>query len=117
MRYKFIWGIKSLDDFSECEANIYTMNDIEICYDKKKKLYVLDIETEYIFNSIKDECQYLKNCLKAFESFMDSEGYDKNYEFCIMNRPRTHLKAKSIEELYTNFRIFVTGYCALYENN
>ena len=26
---KFIWGIKSYDDLSDSDANLYTMNDIE----------------------------------------------------------------------------------------
>lgn len=28
---KFIWGIKSYDDMSSSDANMWTMNDIDIC--------------------------------------------------------------------------------------
>ena len=33
--YDFIWGVKSYDDLSESECNLYTMNDIDITYNKK----------------------------------------------------------------------------------
>ena len=39
--YKFIWGIKSSIDFSSAAPCLYSMNDIDICYDREKKEYVL----------------------------------------------------------------------------
>ena len=44
---------------------MYTMNDIDITYDKKKNKYILGIETAYMFKSHADECDYLQDCLKA----------------------------------------------------
>ena len=109
---KFIWGIKSLDDLSSCDACIYTMNDIDIIYDKKKKKYLLGIETAYCFKTHADECEYLKQCLNAFTKYMDNNGLDKNTPYMLfMNNACTSMEADSVEELYTNFKIFVDGFC------
>ena len=111
---KFIWGIKSYDDLSCADACLYTMNDIDIIYDKKKKEYILGIETAYLFKTYNDECKYLSNCLKAFTKYMDDNGLNKNEPFRLfMNNPCTNMVANSIEELYTNFKIFVNGYLTL----
>lgn len=110
---KFIWGIKSWDDLSEVDANMYTMNDIDIIYDKHKKEYLLGIETAYCFKDYESECEYLKNCLKAFDRYMDDNGLDKNQKYQLfMVNPSTEVVAKSIEELYINFKIFVNGFCS-----
>ena len=112
--FKFIWGIKSWDDLSGAGACLYTMNDIDIIYDKKKKEYILGIETAYLFKTYNDECKYLSDCLKAFTKYMDDNGLNKNEPFRLfMNNPCTNMVANSIEELYTNFKIFVNGYLTL----
>ena len=112
--FKFIWGIKSYDDLSCADACLYTMNDIDIIYDKKKKEYILGIETAYLFKTYDDECKYLCDCLKAFTKYMDDNGLNKNEPFRLfMSNPCTSIIANSIEELYTNFKIFVNGYLTL----
>ena len=112
--FKFIWGIKSYDDLSCADACLYTMNDIDIIYDKKKKEYILGIETAYLFKTYNDECKYLSDCLKAFTKYMDDNGLNKNEPFRLfMSNPCTSMIANSIEELYTNFKIFVNGYLTL----
>lgn len=50
---KFIWGVKSWDDLSGADACFYTMNDIDIIYNKKTKEYMLGIETAYILKLMK----------------------------------------------------------------
>lgn len=116
---KFIWGIKSYDDLSSGEnANLYTMNDIDITYDRKTKLYMLGIETAYMFNGNRKEgeCEYLRGLLASFSKFMDDNGYAKDYDKCLfMTQPPTILSsAENIEELYINFKIYVEGYCRVY---
>ena len=111
---KFIWGVKSFDDLSSSNACLYTMNDIDIIYDKKKKEYILGIETAYLFKTYNDECKYLSDCLKAFTKYMDDNGLNKEEPFRLfMSNPCTNMVANSIEELYTNFKIFVNGYLTL----
>ena len=109
---KFVWGMKSYDDLSGSEANLYTMNDIDIVYNKKENKYMLGIETAYIFENHADECSYLKNCLVAFTKYMDDNRLKKNKPYVLfMNDLCPSMKAKSIEELYANFKIFVNGFC------
>ena len=109
---KFIWGIKSWDCLSPSDANLNTMNDIDITYDKEKKEYILGVETAYIFKSYADECQYLQDCLKAFTKYMDDNGLNKNEQYRLfMNNLCTNMTAETIEELYVNFKIFVDGFC------
>lgn len=109
---KFIWGKKSCTDLSDSSANLYTMNDIDIVYDKKNNEYMLGIETAYIFENHAAECSYLKDCLAAFTKYMDDNRLKKNepYRF-FMNDLCTNMRADSIGELYTNFKIFVDGFC------
>ena len=109
---KFIWGVKSWDDLSGSDANLYTMNDIDIIYDKKEKKYMFGIETAYIFKTHISECKYLRDCLNAFTKYMDDNGLNKNEPFGLfMSNPCTSMEAGTIEELYTNFKIFVNGFC------
>lgn len=112
--YKFIWGVKSWDDLSGADACMFTMNDIDIIYDKQKKMYMLGIETAYMFDSYEAECDYLKDCLNAFTKYMDDNKLrkDKSYRL-FMSNPCTSMAAETIEDLYTNFKIFVNGYCSL----
>lgn len=110
--FKFIWGVKSWDDLTGKGACIYTMNDIEIVYDKKKKVYILDIETAYEFADYTDKCKYLQDCLNAFTKYMDDNGLKKNKPFDpSFANPDMSVTAGSIEDLYTKFKIFVDGFC------
>jgi hypothetical protein len=110
--YKFIWGVTSWDDLTGHDASMYTMNDIDITYNKKNKVYILGVETAYIFETHEGECDYLKNCLNAFTKYMDDNGLNKNEPYKLfMNNPCTSMEAETIEELYKNFKIFVDGFC------
>lgn len=109
---KFIWGVKSWDDSTGKDACMWTTNDIDITYDKKVKKYILGIETAYMFKSYTDECNYLRECLNAFTKYMNGHGLKKNEPYMLfMSDPCTSMTADSIEELYTNFKIFVDGFC------
>ena len=109
---KFIWGVKSWDDLSGKDVSMWTMNDIDITYDKKEKKYMLGIETAYMFKTHAAKCEYFRDCLKAFTKYMDDNGLNKNEPFRLfMSNPCTSMVADTIEELYTNFKIFVDGFC------
>lgn len=112
--YKFIWGIKSYDDLSQSDANFFTMNDIYIVYNKKTQQYELDIETAYLFKDYEAECKYLKGLLSVFTNYMNENSLYTNKNFGLfMKNPSTSMVADNIEELYTNFKVFVNGYCSL----
>jgi hypothetical protein len=111
---KFIWGIKASDEVSTEEANFKTMNDIEILYNKKTKMYHINIETIYGFDNDDDTLYYLEGLLRKFTEYMDQQGLDKN------RKPTLHcyssFKAESIEELYVKFKMFVLGWKAVLKN-
>jgi hypothetical protein len=111
---KFIWGIQSWDDLSGSDCNMMTMNDIDITYNKKNQTYSLGIETAYTFNDKNAECEYLNDCLDAFTKYMDKNNLNKNEPYMLfMSNPCIDMTAKTIEELYTYFNIFVKGYCII----
>ena len=112
---KFIWGVKSFDDLSSADACIYTMNDIDICYDRETKKYMLGVETAYMFDDKLTEVKYLDHLLSCFTEYMTDNGLStEEPHFLWMSNPCTSMEAETIEELYTNFKIFVEGYKALY---
>jgi len=114
---KFIWGIKSWDDLTGKDASLFTMNDIDIIYDRDSKLYMLGIETIYTFkeNKKENECKYLRRLLETFTKYMNDNNYSKNYDVCIYAfGSSTKNSAESIEKLYFNFKVFVEGYCKVY---
>lgn len=116
--YKFIWGVKSWDDLSGQDVNMYTMNDIDIVYNKKDKQYELGIETAYMFKNFEAECRYLKDCLRAFTKYMNDNNLSTNEHFMLfMHDTCCDVRADTIEELYTSFKIFVDGFCAQEECN
>ena len=116
---EFIWGIKSVDDLTKGNnAHLYSMNDIDIIYDRDTKLYSLGVETAYIFKDINAECRYLKELLDLFSKFMDDNGHNKNYYINLfMKDVSTSTSAEIIEELYANFKIYVNGHCATYQKS
>lgn len=114
---KHIWGVKSCGDWSGKDCCLYTMNDIDITYDRDEKVYLLGVETAYMFEDKEGECKYLQRLLNAFSEYMDDNNYSKNEEFVLFfSNPELQDKAESIEELYTNFKIFVEGFCKVYQN-
>ena len=110
---KFIWGVKSWDDLTGKDTSLFTMNDIDITYDRDTKMYNLSIETIFMFEGSKEEeeCKYLRHLLDKFNKYMDDNKLSKDY--------KTYLamydcfSAESIEELYFKFRVFVEGYCSV----
>lgn len=112
--YEFIYGIKSYDDFSlENEANLYTMNDLDIVYNKKTKKYIIGIETIYSFsNGRKGEQEYIKDLLNKFTEWMQSKGFDTNTYIPIYSAFNKNINSEfdSIEELYAYFKMLVNGF-------
>lgn len=110
---KFIWGVKSWDDFTNSDACLYTMNDIDLLYLKDQKKYVFSIETIFQFDKEEYKLDYLKRCLDAFTKFMVENDYNTEVKphwwgvFCSgMNS-----YFDSIEECYGMFKLLVNGYC------
>ena len=110
---KFIWGVKSWDDLTSKDANLYTMNDLDIIYDRDKKEYMLGIESIYSFdNGNEGEIKYLESLLDKFTKYIRENEYtttqDKMCLTCIESSEPW--RAETISELYIRFKIFVNGF-------
>lgn len=118
---KFIWGLKSYDDLSSCDANLETMNDIDLIYLKDEKKYILSVETVYMFNSKEAEKEYFKVLLDKFTEWMEEQEHDTNstlspygdmYEIFTKGiNINTHFD--TIEDAYRTFKLLVNGYLTL----
>lgn len=118
---KFIWGLKSYDDLSSCDANLETMNDIDLIYLKDEQKYILGVETAYMFNSKEAEKEYFKDLLDKFTKWMKEQEYNTNstlnpcgdmYEiFSGGVNINTHFD--TIEDAYRTFKLLVNGYLTL----
>lgn len=119
----FVWGIKSWDDLTESDANLYTMNDIDVLFDLETNKYSLSIEEIYQFDNREAKIEYLeKLCLKLKE-FVLEVGYTEeelnNFYDCsavTMYYP-THiigaiipLEAYTLKDLWQKFKLFVVSY-------
>lgn len=112
---QFVWGIKSWDDLTSSEPNLHTMNDLDITYDCNTKLYSLGIESVYCFKEGKiGEVKYLNYLLEEFTKYMKENNLNINAPYDFWVGGQILLRAKTISELYTQFKIFVEGYNAVY---
>ena len=114
---KYIWGIKSCDDLSETkDANFYTLNDLDIYFNRDNKLYMLGLETIYSFDNNEDRINYLDRLLAAFRKYIATNDlFDSNYDpfFLYRYNDGNIFAGNSITELYYKFKLFVTGYSNL----
>lgn len=112
---KLIWGIKSDDDFTSTKCTLATMNDFDIIYLKKRKKYIIDLETIYKFDDESFEQTYLVKILSAFTDWMFDNNYsvDKKIDFhhIFTNGVSLNDEFDSIEEAYATFAFLVHGYC------
>lgn len=114
--WEFIWGIKSYDCLTAGEANLHTMNDIDITYNKRTETYSLGIETIYEFKTGSDgECGYILSLFDEMTKWMQEQGYKTDIKPWIYDvfteGKNVSTKFKSIEELYTTFKCLVKGFC------
>lgn len=113
---EFVWGIKSWDDITSTEANLYTMNDLDIVYDRKRNEYMLGIETIYLFaDGNNGEIKYLEYLLGKFTEFVRENNYiSPDEKFCLRCIESVEpWRANTISELYIRFKDFVQGYKAV----
>lgn len=113
---KFIWGIKSWDCLSPAvDANLYTMNDLDLIYLKNEAKYTLGVETIYFFkDGYNGEKQYIKSLLGKFTDWMISQGYNIDQPMTLSEiftdgyNINTHFS--NIEDAYNTFKIMVEGF-------
>ena len=111
---KLIFGIKSYDDLCECDVNLYTMNDLDVIYDKNTKKYSASVEAIYQFDSIEGQVRYLNQLLHEFTKYMTDNNLNTNYQISFYDIFYGHIAidcvADSIEECYSRFKFIVEGF-------
>lgn len=117
----FIWGVISYDDLSQSkEANLYTMNDLDIIYHKDEEKYSISVETIYVFSTIKAKYNYMQSLLDEFTKWMEENNYETDITFSLYkvftDGISINTKYNSIEETYAAFKMIVNGYCSLAQN-
>lgn len=115
----FVWGVLACDDngLDGCTPSMRTMNDLDITYNKKTKLYSLSIETIYIFDSVRCELNYLINLLDKFTDWMEECAYSTNYKVSsadVLN-PINGQKFSSIEQAYAWFKFQVISFVRMHD--
>lgn len=116
---QFVWGVKSPDDISAQEATFYTMNDLDIIYDRESNEYLLGIETIYSFSEgSKGEIKYLENLLERFTEFMEENRYISTEDKLCLYRIESvePWRAETILDLYIRFKVFVNGYKSVFRS-
>lgn len=115
-QWELIWGIKSYDDLSSSKvASLYTMNDIDITYDKESKKYYLGIETIYDFEDKEDSAKrYIVGLFNELTKWMINSGFDTNYKPLLWevftDFLGEHHGFDSVEALYGSFKVLVNGF-------
>ena len=106
--HEFIWGITM--DSQIKTAGLFTMNDIDIIYDKDQKKYFLGLETLYLFDSLEIEQLFIKYLFNGMTDFMKKNNYNTEVKTSIGYSIATGFD--NIEDLYASFRNHTNGYLA-----
>lgn len=99
----FIWGTPLR----------HITNDIEVVYRTDTKKYHLKLDTSWWFDTREEELAFLKGLQFRFLDYLNQKNHpnsiNMNYIFWMSN-PGELFVAESVEELYTNYSIFVAGF-------
>ncbi len=108
---KVLGGLEQVISF---DGNNIHGSDFDICYDLEKKIYMLSLETAFIgpIGSERSwEVPYLKDALKKFTEYMKENNLNTQIRpMLFMSQLNLKMVAESVEELYSNFRVFVYGF-------
>lgn len=112
---QFIWGVTSWDNLLRTPASFYTMNDIEIYYNRYTEMYHLDIELAYRFPDDDAKIAYFAYLLDEFTQFIKQNDYPLYYIGELdWTFPNIKMESESIPGLYTNFKLLVEGFKIAY---
>ena len=108
----FVWGVKSPDDTSGQDADIFTKNDIDIVYNIEKDYFNLSIDTDYFFDSDADQKQYAADLLTELKHFMRNTGLDTHVLLSLDEMANYNLYSdfEDLETLYAAARMILLGY-------
>lgn len=112
---EIIWGVNSED--ADLECNQWSLNDIELVHWKDTGEYSVGVETVYGFEFPNQRVAYMKHLLRAFTVWMEEQEYRTDLQPTLNGAFNTKTnRFKTIEEAYMDFKVRVSGYCALVED-
>lgn len=125
---KFIFGVISPDNKYMLEApqkgiaNFYTLNNLQIYYNRDTQKYLLDIDC-YGYDIDVGVIPYLTDLLKKFKNFIETHNniinlnhlIDENI-FQYLGDMSNYWQANDLITLYYKFYIFVIGYKQMCRN-
>lgn len=97
---KFIWGISHQP---EEIPSFCTLNYIQVYYNRKFKIYYLDLDPE-------TTCNDLRVILQRFEAFITSQKGNNKKKLSLEEVVPDLFSAPSLEDLFCKFKVFATGY-------
>jgi hypothetical protein len=103
------------NQFSFFGKRTFTLNNIDIIYNKKEKTYSISVETIYQFRNGKNgERLYIKNLFNKLTEWMIHKGYDITKEVKLSDvfteGQNINTEFETIEDLYANFKYLVNGF-------
>lgn len=118
---KLIFGALSGDEMvRKYGATLYTMNDLDVIYDKESKKYSASVEAIYQWDEISGISIYLQSLLNQFTKYMVDNKLDTNYKISFYDifygKIAMECEAKTIEECYAKFKFMVDGYCRMWND-
>ena len=129
--HKFIFGVMSnvnrLLETPQNTPSFYTLNDLQIYYNRDSKKYLLDIEVGFGYVADGNDIKYLTNLLKAFKSFIIEYFNYEDEKSILLNASKNTYKyignfnedywcSDDLLSLYNKFFIFVEGYKKVAKN-
>ena len=112
---KFIFGVMSENGFCDVVPSFYTLNDLQVYYNRDTEKYLLDIDCNLLCLNSDSYIKRLNTLLKRFKCFMiDTFG-----EEILNNNLSIETSADFVNDywstddlltLYRRFYIFVSGY-------
>jgi flagellin-specific chaperone FliS len=119
-KIKLIFGTLSYDEMvRQYGATLYTMNDLDIIYDKESKKYSASVEAIYQWDDKSGIFKYLQSLLSQFTKYMIDNNLDTTYKIVFYDIFYGNITidcvADTIEECYAKFKFMVEGYCKMWD--
>lgn len=119
-KIKLIFGTLSYDEMvRQYGATLYTMNDLDIIYDKESKKYSASVEAIYQWDDDGGIVKYLQSLLSQFTKYMIDNNLDTTCKIVFYDIFYGNITmdcvADTIEECYAKFKFMVEGYCKMWD--
>lgn len=109
---KFIWGISSNP---AQQASFCTLNLIQIYFNRKTKVYYLDLDLDSISEPELETT--LKNLWNEFATIVDYNHQSCSKKLSLSEMGMDLFSAESLEDLYFKFKVLTSGYLAAVQGN